>query len=163
MMFAAWSSIFLYRVTYNIDDIIVVICFFLLLLDEEGQRWSTEADDLVWNGRNLLPCFQHCITRFSCIQTWPPIIFAGAHRALADVQAMVAVFTHQNICPLPSATPASLLQPRSFSQQLRAWVKMKGLRRGPPLWSVPWASPASQHPRLRDGSTWPDIFKASVI
>ena len=45
----------------------------------------------------------------------------GAHRALGDVQAMKAVFTH------PSLSCLSKIQIVSPSQQLKSWVNQKSL------------------------------------
>ena len=47
---------------------------------------------------------------------------AGAHRALADVQAMKAVFAHLSLSHC-----LAKLEPRSPSQQLNSWYKQKGV------------------------------------
>lgn len=48
-------------------------------------------------------------------------LFVGAHRALADVEAMIAAFSHSTFSHC-----LANLQPRSPTQQHKCWIKMKG-------------------------------------
>ncbi len=84
-----------------------------------GSNWAWEASTTMC----LTPICQVLRTIDICSAYYTTYIYyTGAHRALGDVQAMKAVFTHPSL-----KNCLSKLQIRSPKQQLKSWVDQKAL------------------------------------